>query len=302
MTNNQLIASRNWVEIDLGKYHYSLACARYLSRMLVFVGIALLVHGLAWNYSTRRYLEGFADAIIPLDGTPEQKSEALLEWLRHAPERRAGEFDHASPRDAVGVVQDARLLKVCGSASNAFINLGEAVGLKTRRLLLLDTAGGSKHVVVEVEWGNRWAVVDPSFRAVFRDRSGQPLTKEELRNPEVFQDAISRIPTYNPDYTFERTVHLHLMRIPVMGTFLRRALDFLFPRWEDTANWGYLPEHPSLWPIVMSVPLFLLGITVGAVAGRYSCTQIGPKTFGFRKLLIESSRVFLQKPLQTNGR
>jgi hypothetical protein len=292
MTNNLLIPSRNVEELGLGRHHDLLAFARYLSRGLVFVGIALLVYGLAWNYSARRYLEGFADAIIPLDGTPEQKSEALLDWLRHTPERRGGELDHASPRDPVGVVQDARLLKVCGSASNAFINLGEAVGLKTRRLLLLDTAGGAKHVVVEVQWGGRWAVVDPSFRAVFRDRSGRPLTKEELRNPEVFQDAISRIPDYNPDYTFERTVHLHLTRIPMIGTYLRRALEYLFPRWEEMANWGYLPEHPSLWPIVLSMPLFLLGTVIGMLAGRYSCAQIGPTTFGVRKLLVETSRVF----------
>jgi hypothetical protein len=292
MTNNQLISSRNWVKIDLGRHHDLLACARYLSRMLVFVGIALLVYGLAWNYSTRRYLKGFADAIIPLDGTPEQKSEALLDWLRHAPERRGGDSDYASPRNPVGVVQDARLLKVCGSASNAFINLGEAVGLKTRRLLLLNPAGGSKHVVVEVQWGDRWAVIDPSFRAVFRDRSGRPLPKEELRNPEVFQDAISRIPDYNPDYTFEQTVHLHLTRIPVFGVFLRRSLTCFFPRWEEAVNWGYLPEHPSLWPVLISVPLFLLGIVIGVSASRYSCTQIGAKTFGVRKLLVETSRVF----------
>jgi len=292
MTDNLLISSPNLKELDLGKHHDLLGFTRYLSRGLVFVGIALLVYGLAWNYSTRRYLEGFADAIMPLDGTPEQKSEALLDWLRHTPERRGGELDHASPRDPVGVVQDARLLKVCGSASNAFINLAEAAGLKTRRLLLLDTAGGAKHVVVEVQWGGRWAVVDPSFRAVFRDRSSRPLTKEELRNPEVFRDAISRIPEYNPDYTFERTVHLHLTRIPLVGAFLRAALDVLFPRWEEMVNWGYLPEHPSLWPIVMSVPLFLLGIVLWAIAGRYSCTQIGRETFGLRKLLVETSRVF----------
>jgi hypothetical protein len=292
MTNNQLISPHNREEPALGRYNYLLAFSRYLSRALVFVAVSLLIYGSVWNYSTRRYLKGFADAIIPLDGTPEQKSEALLDWLRHAPDRRGGELDHGSPRDPVGVVQDARLLKVCGSASNAFINLGEAVGLKTRRLLLLNPAGGSKHVVVEVQWGDRWAVVDPSFRAVFRDRAGRPLTKEELRNPETFRDAIRRIPDYNPDYTFERTVHLHLTRIPMIGAVLRRALGLLFPRWEEMTNWGYLPEHPSLWPIVMSIPLFPLGIVIGVLANRYSCAQIGPKTFGVRKLLVETSRVF----------
>ncbi|MGA9389760.1 MAG: hypothetical protein WBV69_04865, partial [Candidatus Sulfotelmatobacter sp.] len=199
-------------------------------------------------------------------------------------------------------VQDARLLKICGSASNAFINLGEAVGLKTRRLLLLNTAGNSKHVVVEVQWGNRWAVVDPSSRAVFRDGSGRPLTKEELRDPEVFKDAISRIPGYNPDYTFERTVHLHLTRIPVLGDFLRHSLTSLLPRWEEAVNWGYLPEHPSLWPIMMSIPLILLGIVIGAVAGKRSRPQIGPKTFSFRNLLGETRRIFyIDRPNSTRN-
>lgn len=295
MTNNQLISCRNWLEADLGRYHIVLACTRYLSRVLILAGVALFIYGAAWSYATSRYLEGFADAIVPLNGTPERKSQALLDWLRHTPERRGGLADQASPRDPVGVVQDARLLKVCGSASNAFINLGEAVGLKTRRLLLLNTDGGSKHVVVEVQWGDRWAVVDPSFRSVFRDRSGRPLTKEELRNPEIFQDAISRIPGYNPDYTFERTVHLHLARIPVLGALLRRSLVFLYPRWEEVANWGYLPEHPSLWPVVTSVPLFLAGSLIGAIAGRYSCTLIGLKAFGCRKPLVETSQSLLHR-------
>jgi len=294
MTDKQFISSSNWERLNVGleRYHYLLVLARYLSRVLVVVAMASLVYGLAWSYATRRYLEGFADAIVPLNGTPEQKSEALLDWLRHAPERRGRLADQANPRDPVGVVQNARLLKVCGSASNAFINLAEAVGLKTRRLLLLNASGGSKHVVVEVEWGDRWAVVDPSFRAVFRDGSGRPLTKEELHNPETYQDAISRIPDYNPEYTFERTVHLHLTRIPVMGTFLRRALDFLFPRWEEMANWGYLPEHPSLWPIMMSVPLFLLGIAIGAGAFLRGRKQSGSRTVGLHKELVATGRVF----------
>lgn len=281
MTNNQLLSSRNWVETDLGKYHNLLAFARYLSRALILAGVALFFYGVAWNYATRRYLEGFADAIVPLSGSPEQKSQALLDWLRHEPDRRGGLAYQTSPRDPVAVVQDARLLKVCGSASNAFMNLAEAAGVKTRRLLLLDASGGSKHVVVEVDWGDRWVVVDPSYRAVFRDGSGRTLTKEELHNPETFQDAISRIPGYNPEYTFGRTVHLHLTRIPVMGTFLRQALDFLFPRWEEMANWGYLPEHPSLWPIVISLPLFLLGILIGVITARYTCKQVALRPLAF---------------------
>lgn len=277
------------------KYSKLITFGRHLSRIFVFAGVALFLYGLIWNYATRRYLKGFSDAIVPLEGSPEQKSLALLDWLRHTPERMDSSASEASPRDPVGVVQDARLLKVCGSASNAFMNLAEAAGVRTRRLLLLDASGGTQHVVVEALWDGRWVVVDPSFRSVFRGPTGQALSKEDLRSPAIFQDAISRIPHYDPRYTFDRPVHVHFTRIPALGVFLRRSLNFLFPQWEEMANWGYLPEHPSLWPIVISWPVFFLGILMRLVVRRYAREQLGAKTFGFRKRLIETGRVFLQK-------
>jgi hypothetical protein len=195
----------------------------------------------------------------------------------------------------VGVVQDARLLNVCGSASNAFINLAEAAGLKTRRLLLLDASGGTKHVVVEVKWDDRWVVVDPSFRSVFRDHSGRALTKQDLRNPEIFRDAISRIPNYTPTYTFEHNVHIRLTRILVLGPFLRRALNFSFPKWEEAINWGYFAESPSLWPIFASLPLFLVGIFIRFVLHWYGRRRLGVAPLGFRRQLAKTDAVFLHR-------
>jgi hypothetical protein len=289
------LVSDTWVKSFLGRHSLLIVCSRYLSKVLIIAGVVLSFYGLVWSYSTGRYLKGFSDAIVPLDGSPELKTQALLGWLRHEPDRRGQPVDGISSRDPVGIVQNAQLLKVCGSASNAFINLGEAAGLRTRRLLLLNAYGATKHVVVEVQLDDRWVVVDPSFRSIFRDRSGRALSKEELRNPEIFQDAISRIPNYDPDYTFESTVHVHFTRIPVLGVLVRRTLKFLFSGWEETANWGYLAEHPSLWPIVLSFPLLVLGISIRLAVERYSRQRLGATTVGFRRRLIETGRVFLQK-------
>ena len=60
---------------------------RFASWVLIFAALALFAYSLAWNFSTRRYLKGFADAIIPLDGSPEEKTEALVEWFHHEPQR-----------------------------------------------------------------------------------------------------------------------------------------------------------------------------------------------------------------------
>src|SRR5437016_14603780 len=81
---------------------------------LIVTTFALFVYGLAWNYSTHRYLTGFADAIIPLEGSPQEKTEALLKWLRHEPQRINGPAAESAirrDRDPVQIVQNARLQK-----------------------------------------------------------------------------------------------------------------------------------------------------------------------------------------------
>ena len=262
--------------------HWRFSLVRLASSALLIAAFALLVYGLAWNYSTHRFLKGFADAIIPLEGSPQEKTEALLGWFRHEPERISAPLagsDSLRDRDPVNIVQNTRLLKICGSATNAFMNVADVAGLKTRRLLLLARSGGAMHVVAEVQWGERWVVVDPQQTSVFKDRSGHALTKAELRNPRVFRDAISRIPGYSPTYTFERTTHLHLERIPLLGNLVRRTLEHLSPGWEEAVDWGYFPENPSLWPILISLPLLSLGVLIRLILERHrSAAQISPIT------------------------
>jgi len=191
-------------------------------------------------------------------------------------------------------LQNAQLLKVCGSASNAFINLATSENVKTRRLLLLDESGGAKHVVAEVQWGERWVVVDPSLGRVFEDGVGRALSKEELRQPRIFADAISRMPGYLPAYGFERTTHLRLERIPVLGAALRGALNRRLPSWEDSFSWASVLENPSSWPILASVPLFLFGIFIFWLMNR-SRDDEGSKRIGIRKRLMSTGRAFLFK-------
>lgn len=246
----------------------------YGNNILAAIAVGLLLYSLAWTYSTHRYLKGFTDAIVPLNGSPQQKTDALLDWLRHQPERNNAVVEGtANLRDPVNIVQNQSLLKICGSASNAFLNLANAAGLNARRLLLLQHTGGANHVVAEVQWDDRWVVVDPQHGTIFKDASGRALSKEDLRNPDVFQDAISRIPGYSPDYTFQRTAHVHLRRVPSLG-LVRRMLDTVYPRWEEAYDWGYFAENPSLWPALLSLPLFLLSAIVRLFVRRYGRPRV----------------------------
>ena len=240
----------------------------------MLTGLGLFASSLAWNFSTRRYLTGFADAIIPLAGSPEEKTEALADWFQHEPGRMAvSDIDSAgmlSYRDPVKIVRNARLLKICGSASNAFMNLADAAGLKVRRLLLLGPSGGVMHVVAEVQWGDRWVVVNPQQGLLFKDRFGHALTKEELRDPAVFRDAISHMPGYSPQYRFDHTIYIRLERIPLFGKYLRRVLNRFAPGWEQAINWSYFMENPSLWLLLSSLVILLIAMVANLIVSHYS--------------------------------
>jgi transglutaminase-like putative cysteine protease len=101
----------------------------------------------------------------------EEKIEAILNWMAHGPARlNADAASSLHTRDPIDSLNYRSLLQVCGSATNAFVNLADSAGLVSRRLLLLDSRRMAKHVVAEVLVDGRWIVVDPSFRVIWRGR------------------------------------------------------------------------------------------------------------------------------------
>jgi len=50
----------------------------------------------------------------------------------------------------------------------------------------------------------------------------------------------SNIPEYNPSYNYERTTHVRLARIPLIGRFLPKALNSVLPDWKS-------PSIGQLW-------------------------------------------------------
>ena len=249
---------------------------------LLIISILAVLCSIVWEYSTRRYLKGFSDAVIPAAASPEEKVQAILNWMASGPARRANDPGFSTPdRDPTDTLNYASLLRVCGSATNAFVNLADSAGLASRRLLLLDSRGGTKHAVAEAFVDGRWIVVDPAFRTILRGKDGRALTKEELRAPAVFAAATSAIRGYSPDYTYESTVHVRLARLGILRAKLRRILDRIVPGWEDSTAMTLVLERESLAMLVGS--LFLLFFLVLA--------RIGLRWYGENRLGVEPLRV-----------
>jgi Transglutaminase-like superfamily len=276
--------------------HPLFRAAWYTVNVLLILAILLAAYSVAWEYSTRRYLKGFSDAIVPKSGSSsaQEKIEAILDWMAHGPARRAAGADISTPdRDPTDTLNYARLLQICGSVTNAFINLADATGLPARRLLLLDSHQMTKHVVAEVRIGGRWIVVDPAFRQILRGPDGQLLTRKELADPAVFSAATRDIPNYSPDYTYDRTAHIRMSRIRYVGLPLQHVLNRLLPGWESSAAMSLVPERESLVATILAVILVLFLALLRVVLRWYGEKRLRLRLIRFREQFRRACYAFL---------
>ncbi len=226
--------------------------------LLLALSVTSLLYTSVWEFSVRRYLSGFSDAIVPNTAAPEQKVEAILKWMSGATGRTVTtDSETLAHRDPETTLVYQQLLRECGTATNAFLNLGRSSDLRVRRLLLLGPDRRATHVVAEVLIDGRWVVVDPGYRTMMRNKQGHPLTRAEMRDPATFAEATQGFQNYPRDSTYERIAHVRFARMPLDGLHLRRLLNFVYPGWEEAFDWSLFLERESYAALVASI--FLVG-------------------------------------------
>jgi hypothetical protein len=253
---------------------------------LFAVSILFAMYAVGWEYSTRRYLTGFSDAIVPATAPGEEKIEAILNWMAHGPARRPSSPGGLMPeRDPTDTLNYYALLKVCGTATNAFINLLNTGNMEVRRLLLLDSHQLTEHVVAEVLVNGRWIVVDPAYRLVMRTPDGKALSAKELGDPAILAEATLGIPNYDPTYTFNNTTHIRTARLYFIGTSLQRILDLLAPGWDAAPVMTLLVERESFAAMVSAFLLVMFLILLRIALRWYGERRLGIPSMRIRKQL-----------------
>jgi hypothetical protein len=251
---------------------------------LLVVSIFFALYAAGWEFSTRRYLKGFSDAIVPATAPGDEKVDAILSWMQHGPARLPNGPSALVPdRDPTDTLNYDALLQVCGTATNAFINLADTGHLPVRRLLLLDQHQSTMHVVAEVLVDGRWIIVDPAYRVVFRDPAGKTVTREELQDPAKFASVTGAIPKYSPTYTFDNTVHVRVGRLPILGMSMRAVLNKLLPGWEDSTTMTLLVERESFAAMIVGILLVLFFTLL-----RYSLRWFGENRLGIHAATLRA--------------
>jgi hypothetical protein len=217
--------------------------------------------------------------------------------MRNGPPRSvAANPNELSLRDPQNTLNYQQLLAVCGTATNAFLNLARSSGLETRRLLLLTPDRHINHVVAEVLIDDRWIIVDASYRVMLQDVHGRFLTRKDLQDPAIFHEATSSIPNYLPEYTYERFTHLHLARIPLEGASLRRIMDSLYSGWDETLDWSLLLERESFFFFFASSMAVIFFLVLRIFLAWMADHRLRVPRFHFREHLIRASAAFFSTP------
>jgi len=269
----------------------------WVSNVLLAVALVATVWSGVWEYSVRKYLKGFSDAIVPEAAAPQHKAEAILGWMLNGPPRLLAQHPtELSPRDPTDTLNYRQLLEVCGSATNAFLNLSRSAGLNARRLLLLSPDRTTKHVVAEVYLDGRWVIVDATYRTFMKDSHGNLLTRKDLQNPELFREATSVLPGYPPEYTYERFAHVRISALPFHGTQVRRLLDRAFPAWDEHLDWSLLLERRSFFYLFVSVNSLIVLLLVRVVLGWLADHRLRIPRFRLRTNLSRATAAFFTTP------
>jgi hypothetical protein len=276
------------------KRHPVYRSAWFAVSALAVVSIFLALYSAGWEFSTRRYLKGFSDAIVPATSPGDEKVDAILHWMAHGPARKtsaAGTLQ--DDRDPTDTLNYEALLQVCGTATNAFINLVDTGHMEVRRLLLVDSRQMTKHVVAEVLVDGRWIIVDPTFRVVMRGADGKALTREELSDPATLAVATRNLRGYDPSYTYDRVVHIRLARFHVLGLMLRKVLDRAVPGWEDAPFVTLLVERQSFAAMISSFLLLVFLILLRTALRWYGEKRLGVHSVRIREQVRRACHAFL---------
>jgi hypothetical protein len=265
--------------------------------VLLSVVVVSSIYAGVWEYSVRRYLGGFSDAIVLNSMPEEQKLQAILDWMRTGPTRATSDHpDALSKRDPETTLAYSQLLNVCGTATNAFLNLARSSNLPARRLLLLTPDNNTKHVVAEVLIAGHWIIVDPTYRVIMKDAAGHYLTRADLQNPAVFAQAISAVPNYSRGYTYDHFAHVRLARVPLVGFGLKRMLSAVAPGWEEAIDWSLLLERESFFYLVLSVASMLFFLLLRAVLAWYADSRLRVPRFHLREHALRAGVAFFSTP------
>jgi hypothetical protein len=126
-------------------------------------------------------------------------------------------------------------------------------------------------------------------------RTGRALPRSKLQNPATFAGAARWLPSYPPDYNYERYAHVRLARLPLEGSRLRKLLESILPGWDEILDWSLYLERESFF-LAVTTALALVSLSLRARLGWHADHCLRILRFHLRRRLVCAGAVFLTTP------
>jgi hypothetical protein len=220
------------------------------------------------EYSVRKYLSGFSNAVVPEAAASREKVEAVLAWMSNGPPRlEANEIlSPHDPTDSPATAGGAWKRYECFPEPVAQCGTGDAAAVAAHTRTDC-RARGSRGAA------RRCIIVDPTYRVMLNDAQGNLLTRKDLHNPATFLEATSQIPKCLPEENYENYAQVRLSSVPLHGFHIREQIDRFFPGGDEYLDWSLLLERRSFLFFFLSVNalvgLLILRVILGVLADRH---------------------------------
>jgi Transglutaminase-like superfamily len=128
-----------------------------------------------YDKSNRDYYQELFKRLIAGKQSDADRMQAICEYVAtRRNKNRQWTFD--SPRQVIEGGSE-----YCGNLALAMAAIVESADYKTRRVDVIERTRTNTHVLVEVYYGNKWHLYDPTFGISFRTRFGEVASYKDIR-------------------------------------------------------------------------------------------------------------------------
>jgi hypothetical protein len=117
-----------------------------------------------------------------------------------------------------------------------------------------------------------------------------------LQDPAIFEQAVSAVPRYPREYTYDHFAHVRLARLPYLGIGLKKVLSTVAPGWEEAIDWSLLLERESFFYLVLSISAILLFLLLRVVLAWYADSRLRIPRFHLREHAVRAGVAFFSTP------
>jgi len=129
-----------------------------------------------------------------------------------------------------------------------------------------------------------------------RDKQGRMLTRQDLQNPVLFEQATSAVPDYPKVYNYATFAHVRIAKMPLQGLHVRAILDRVYSGWDEVVDWSLLLERESFFVLCAFIAGSSFFLLLREVMAWFADRRLKIPRFHLRAHFVRAGAAFFGAP------